>query len=156
MGVAWMVLTSTFTLEGFIVGLVVGFAVLLLISGGGETAQPLNPRKIPGQLWALGVYSLILTRDIWLSGVDVAKKALSPRLALRSGIIAVPTQDATKDASIAALSAHAITITPGELVVDFDGAETMYVHCLDCETSARTAPGAQARRLALLKRILGH
>ena len=56
---------------------------------------------------------------------------------------------------IAAFSAHGITITPGELVVDFDGARTMFVHCLDVEASAQSAPAAQAKRLQLLRRILG-
>jgi multicomponent Na+:H+ antiporter subunit E len=66
----------------------------------------------------------------------------------------VPTQDETHSASIAALSAHAITITPGELVVDFDGAKVMYVHCLDTEATSKTADPAQAARLKLLRRVL--
>ena len=58
-------------------------------------------------------------------------------------------------AGASAFSAHGITITPGELVIDFDGSRAMYVHCLDVEASAASAPGAQAKRLKLLRRIAG-
>lgn len=151
MACAWMALTARFALDAFVVGLLLGVAILRLTQ---ESTTKIDPTKLPDQAAALLVYCLRLCRDIWLSAIDVAKKIVQPKLKLNSGIIAVPTQDETKDANIAALSAHAITITPGELVVDFDGAEVMYVHCLDTEASSKTADAAQAARLKLLRRVL--
>lgn len=152
MGIAWMVLTSNLALDAFLVGYVIGSAILMLVSPNGEKIEF---ARLPGQLRALAVYTVVLGRDILLSGIDVAKKVIRKDMELRSGIIAVPTQDPTENDTIAALSAHAITITPGELVVDFDGGRALYVHCLDAEASARGADAAQARRLGLLNRIMG-
>jgi multicomponent Na+:H+ antiporter subunit E len=96
-----------------------------------------------------------LGHDIWLSSVDVARRVLNPDMPLNPGILRVDTQDEDESDITAAFSAHGITITPGELVVDFDGSLTMYVHCLDMEESAKHAVAAQARRLKLLRRIIG-
>lgn len=148
----WMTLTATLSLEAFGVGFVLGLAILTLLDS--SQPKPLNWRRLPDQIVALLVYSLILCRDIWLSGVDVAKKVIQPKMPLYPGIIAVPTQDLTETDTIAALSAHAITITPGELVVDFDDGRVLYIHCLDAHTSAQNADQGQTRRLRLLQRIL--
>ncbi|MDX2163410.1 MAG: Na+/H+ antiporter subunit E [bacterium] len=151
MAVLWMGLTSRTTLESFGVGYLLSAAILL--------ARPprlrLNVARLPGQLWALFVYALILFRDIVLSGIDVARRVLSPDMRLKLGIITVPTGDTRKSPFVAALSADVITLTPGELVVEIEGDDTLYVHCLDAEASARTADQVQARRLALLLRIMG-
>lgn len=56
---------------------------------------------------------------------------------------------------MAALSAHGITVAPGELVVDFEDSHIMLVHCLDAEEAAKSIFEAQARRLRLFERILG-
>src|SRR5690606_30403999 len=61
-----------------------------------------------------------------------------------------------EDSVIAGASAHSITVTPGQLVVDFDGTKTMYVHCLNVEEAAETLDRDQTRRLKALKRIRGH
>jgi multicomponent Na+:H+ antiporter subunit E len=147
----WLALTATDRpLESFGVGYVIG--VLLLVVLRVHTVK-LEARRLPSQGWAVLQYSALLCRDIWLSAMDVARRVLDPKLPLKLGIIAVPTGE--DDEVIAAFSAHGITITPGELVVDFDGRETMYVHCLDVEASAASAPTAQAKRAALLRRVLG-
>ena len=164
MALAWMPLTAAINLESYAVGFVLSFAVLTVISAGNSD----NPdhvqsgpslKRFPSQALAAALYTLILFRDIYLSAIDVAKRVINPELPLNPGIIAVSTQytptspdDATADA-IAAISAHGITITPGELVVDFDGNQTMYVHCLDVNASAAAAESNQAKRLKFLRRI---
>jgi multicomponent Na+:H+ antiporter subunit E len=150
--VAWMFVTSQLSLGSFVVGLVLGFAVMLLLK---SSQTKLSVRQLPDQLWALLIYSVTLCRDIWLSSVDVAKRVLNPDLPMNPGILAVPTQDPNESEAISAFSAHGITITPGELVVDFEGKHIMYVHCLDVEASSQSAHIAQTKRLKLLNRILG-
>jgi multicomponent Na+:H+ antiporter subunit E len=152
LSVLWMMLSSSVSVGSFIVGYLLGFALLLVI----KTEQVhIDHRKLPSQLAALFIYTVTLARDIWMSSMDVARRVLHPDLPLNPGMIAVPTQDEDASDVTAAFSAHGITITPGELVVDFEGSHTMYVHCLDVEASAKNAAQAQAKRLRLLRRIQG-
>jgi multicomponent Na+:H+ antiporter subunit E len=51
------------------------------------------------------------------------------------------------------LSAHAITLTPGELVLGIDDQGVLYVHCLDVTQSAAYAAEAQQLRQELLSKI---
>jgi multicomponent Na+:H+ antiporter subunit E len=155
MALMWVLLTGRLTLDSFLVGYLVSFALLLGILRNHALREGMMGRSLPGRLVTLVVYTLTLFRDIFLSGIDVAKRVLAPTLLLRPGILAVPTQDPDEHAVVAALSAHSITITPGELVVDFDENRVMYVHCLDVEASAANADRAQVRRLEMLRRILG-
>jgi len=152
MAVLWVLVSSSVSLGSLLVGYGLGFAILYVLN---VCDMELSLRKLPSQTVALIIYTATLMRDIWLSSVDVAKRVLDPTLPLNPGVIAVPTQDETECDFTAAFSAHGITITPGELVLDFDGSHTMYVHCLDVEASGKNAPGAQTKRLALLNRIKG-
>jgi multicomponent Na+:H+ antiporter subunit E len=152
MAVLWMIVVSSITPGSFFVGYVLGFALLYLMKMEGVRV---DAHKMPQQIKAFGVYLLTLGRDIWLSSMDVLKRVLSPDMGLNPGMIPVRTQDEAESDFTAAFSAHGITITPGELVVDFDGNHTMYVHCLDVEASAKVADSAQAKRLHLLKQIKG-
>lgn len=152
MAVIWMVVTASINPGSFVVGFLVSFAILLMVK---LEKIEINYRRLPNQFAALLVYTVTLFRDIWMSSVDVAKRVLNPSLPMNPGIIAISTQDADASDFTAAFSAHGITITPGELVVDFDGSHTMYVHCLDAEASSNNAPAAQTKRLKLLRRIVG-
>jgi multicomponent Na+:H+ antiporter subunit E len=147
-----MILTASISIGSFLVGFLLGFAILFGLKM--NTIQ-INGRRIPGQIAAFVVYTVTLLRDIWNCSVDVAKRVLNPKMPMNPGIIAVPTQDPDEGDFTAAFSAHGITITPGELVVDFDDSHTMYVHCLDVEASAQNADGAQTKRLKLLRRMIG-
>jgi multicomponent Na+:H+ antiporter subunit E len=148
----WMIITSNLSPGNFIVGFSLGFAILLAAKL--ENLQ-VNYRRLPAQAGSLAVYVVTLLRDIWMCSVDVAKRVLHPNMPMNPGIIRVATQDPDEGDFTAAFSAHGITITPGELVVDFDGCHTMYVHCLDVETSSANAESAQARRVKLLRGIIG-
>lgn len=150
--IAWMIVTASLSIGSFAVGFVLGFAIVMALH---VERIPLDPRRLPDQLAAFGLYAVTLGRDIWLSSVDVTRRVLNPDLPLRPGLIRVSTQDGQESEVTAAFSAHGITITPGELVVDFEGNHIMLVHCLDVEASSRNATQAQARRLHLFERILG-
>lgn len=148
----WMVVAGNLSLESFVVGFALGFAILFVMKI--ENIQ-VNYRKLPDQIKAFCVYTVTLARDIVLSSVDVARRVFDPDLPINPGVIVVPTQDETESDFTAAFSAHGITITPGELVVDFEDDHTMYVHCLDIEASSKNATRAQTKRLDLLRRIIG-
>jgi multicomponent Na+:H+ antiporter subunit E len=151
LALGWMIVTDQFNPGGLLVGYSLGLLAVLLIR---PPAERLNARTLPGQMFALIIYIVTLFRDIFLSSIFVARIALAPRLRLRPGLIRVPTGDLRKREISAALSAHNITITPGELVVDFEENDAMLVHTLDRPLSEKNADANQARRMALINRIL--
>ncbi len=155
MALAWMPLTANFSLDSFGVGYVLSFAILWVLFYGGVPAKRPG-QQLPAQAVAAVLYLLTLFRDIFISAVDVAKRVIDPKMPLAPGIIAVATQVGEESAdtadTLAAASAHGITITPGELVIDFDGSQTMYVHCLDVGASAQVAEANQTRRLSTSKK----
>lgn len=152
MAILWMIVSGDLSPGSFGVGYVLSFAILVMVKA--EKVE-VDRRKLPDQLKAVFIYVITLARDIWLSSIDVTKRVLNPELPMNPGLIAVPVQDETENDFTAAFSAHGITITPGELVVDFEGKHTMYVHCLDMDASEKNAQQAQRKRLTLLRRIQG-
>ena len=151
----WMVLSNQHTITSFLIGYFLGFATLSLIH---TEKKKLNVLHLPHQLFWLVVYIGWLLYEIILSGLDVTRRVLDPRLPIKSEVIPVSTQDNTHNSFVSALSIHAICVTPGELVVDFEGtadAPIMYVHCLDAEASRPHLDSDQARRLRFIRRIFG-
>lgn len=149
--IVWMLITSRLNIESFLVGLVFGLLISLL----SPRRIVIDGQQLPRQVVALVIYTLILARDIVLSGLDVARRVLSPTMPLNPGIIAVETQDEARSPLVAALSSDVITLTPGELVVEIEDNHILYVHCLDVERSSKHAAKQQTQRLKLLLRILG-
>jgi multicomponent Na+:H+ antiporter subunit E len=126
-----------------------------------QNDEPVRLSKIPGQLIGLVIYVIRLAIDVFLSGVDVAGRVIRPSLPIKPDVQRVNTQDATNDNLISALSAHSITITPGELVIDFEegehGETIMLVHTLDKDASnMEKLTRDQTKRLKLIRQILGH
>lgn len=105
-----------------------GAAVALLVT----LAFPLPP--VPATLrlraWPLLVLVLQFQVDLVLSSAQVAWVAVRPRRAVRGGVVAV-TLRTSSDATLT-LTAEALSLTPGSLIVDVDRpSHTLYVHALD-------------------------
>jgi multicomponent Na+:H+ antiporter subunit E len=86
----------------------------------------------PGRVRLTAVLSLI-PHFLWKSvvaGVDVARRALDPRLPLRTGFVAYPARFRSRPARNA--FASYTSLLPGTLPVEDDG-ETLLYHCLDIE-----------------------
>ncbi|NDJ87069.1 MAG: hypothetical protein GYB66_14415 [Chloroflexi bacterium] len=150
----WVTLSNETSVASFAVGYVVSAAIVTLVRGNEEVNISIT--RLPLQLWWLAVYIADLLVEILLSGLDVAWRVLHPKLLINPGIVPVDTQDDTHNQFITALSIHWITVTPGEMVVDFQEDErcTMLVHCLDVDASRPKLDKAQAERLRLIRRIL--
>lgn len=72
----------------------------------------------------------ILTREVWMSSVSVAKLVLGPIERIRSGFVALPL-DAASDLEITVL-ANSITLTPGTITVHVDTERRVLVmHAID-------------------------
>ncbi len=103
-------------------------------------------------LIGIAQYVAYVVVDVIKCGITVAKIVIDPKLPIRPGIIAV--KSGLRSEIGTALSAHAITITPGEMVVEIGDDGTMYTHCLDAVGSAASADEAQRKRRAMLDKIL--
>lgn len=152
LGIVWMGLTSQTTLENYLVGAVLSWGILAFVR---FNPPKLRWSRLPSQIGATLVYMMLLFRDIVLSSIDVTRRVLSPTIPLNPGIVAATTQDPEHDPLICALSSDIITLTPGELVVDVEDNFTMYIHALDIDATLASIEQVQARRLTLMKRILG-
>jgi multicomponent Na+:H+ antiporter subunit E len=149
--VGWMILTQQVNLASFIIGYVIGAGIVGLMLR--QTERRFNMAALPRQILGLIVYVFILLWDILLSGVDVVLRVVGIR-PVNPGILRVSIQD--KNEVLAGLTAHGITITPGQLVVDFDEKQkVVYVHCLDVEANIPKIDAEQTRRLKNLRRFVG-
>ncbi|MCA9970353.1 MAG: Na+/H+ antiporter subunit E, partial [Anaerolineales bacterium] len=146
-GLYWL-LTGNFEAANLVVGLLLGLGAAALIR---PSRRPVAWRRLPGALLAGVQYVVILLVDLARSGVQVTRIVLSPALPIRPGIVAIPSGCESELAT--ALSAHAITVTPGEMVVEIGEDGVMYTHCLDAAAAAQQLGEAQAMRRKLLQRI---
>ncbi|MGW8251940.1 MAG: Na+/H+ antiporter subunit E, partial [Anaerolineales bacterium] len=102
-------------------------------------------------LLALGRYLLLLAYDLVSAGFQVARIVLNPSLPISPGIIAIPT-GCRSELSLA-LSAHALSVSPGELVIEIDDQGIMYTHVLDASRKSAYVYEAQQIRENLLRKI---
>lgn len=145
----YLALTSNFAWNNLLVGLVVAVGInLLLPRRTGKT----DYRRLPGALIALVRYVALLIVDIIISGVQVAQIVLSPKMNIKPGVVAIPSGCESELGT--ALSAHAITITPGEMVVAIGEDGVMYTHCLaDATQDVAVRQDAQRVRNEMLDKI---
>ncbi len=104
--------------------------------------------------FVLGIfrYAALVVVDMFKSAYQVARIVLDPKLPIQPGIIAIDSGCNSQMAT--ALSAHAITLTPGEMVIAIEEDGTMFIHTLDISRSAEYAEDAQALRRNLLSQIV--
>lgn len=163
MALVWMIFSTNLSIEGFLVGYVLGFAVIVIVRSqtrrDEDIQRQMNIARIPQQIVFLLIYIVRLGWDVLLSGFDVAIRVLQPTIPIEPDVKRVKTQDPDNNELVSALSAHSITITPGELVIDYepDGDDTvMLVHVLDKKQSTEESLAkAQTQRLSMIQRILG-
>ena len=145
----YLALTANLQLSNIIAGLLLSSLILLLLH---PAAQALNWRFLPSTTWAIIRYLLVLTYDLIISGIQVARIVLDPALPIQQGIVAIPTNCESDTGQ--ALSAHAITVTPGELVVEMSDEGVMYTHVLDATHAEDDMAEAQQMREQMLRKIL--
>jgi len=92
-------------------------------------------RFFPSRFYLLRVVAVIslvaiFIKELILSNLAVLKVIIKPKLDIKPGIFALPTE-LKKDWEITIL-ANLITLTPGTLVVDIsDDNSTLYIHAMD-------------------------
>jgi multicomponent Na+:H+ antiporter subunit E len=146
---AYLALTANGAALNWVVGAVVAAVVTGLTPVGGAG---LPVRKWPEAVWALSRYAGVLVADMIRCGVIVAQAVLRPRLRIKPGLVEIPSYCRTALGN--AWSAHAISITPGELVVEVREDGTLVTHTLDIDRSSGSAEAARRRHDRYLSKFL--
>ena len=159
--VLWLLLFWPFGLlaEGevreflLILGFGAGFSFLFAALLGDIYPEQLLPKMLNPMRW---VYFLIyLPYFLWYcirANFDVALRVIHPDVPIKPGIIKVQT---TLDSEMAkTFLANSITLTPGTLTVDIDGAD-LYIHWINIHTDDAAQRTAEicGRFEPLLRRI---
>lgn len=140
--------TSNLEWRNIAFGLIISTGIILLIRPG---PRHMDWHRLPMAMVALAQYLVILAYDLIASGLRTARIVLNPDLPIKPGIIAIPSECDSELGT--ALSAHAITLTPGSMVIEIDAHGVMYTHCLDVTDADKQITNAQKMRRDLLKKI---
>lgn len=144
----YLALTANLEWSNLLLGLLIATGLTRLLQPPRGTIEL---RRLPAALLALVRYLRVVLLNAVRSGVIVARLVLHPNLPLRQGIIAIPSGCDSELAT--ALSAHAITLAPGEMVIEIGEGGVMYTHALDATHSAEYVAEAQQLRRELLSEI---
>ena len=131
-----------------ILGCIIAVGILGLLH---PARRPVPWAQLPSAFLAAAIYLVVLIRNVIHSGLIVTRIILHPKMPLKAGIIAFPPECHSEYGR--ALGAHAISLPPGELLIEMAEDGTMFIHSLDVETSERMVANAQDRRQGLLRRI---
>ncbi len=123
LSLAWTVSTGQFTVANFIVGLVVGYFILLFAQ------RAIGPSPYFAKVPQVARFVLFYLWQMILANVRVAYDIVTPKHYMHPGVISVPL-DAQTDAEITLL-ANLITLTPGTLSLDLSAdRRVLYVHAM--------------------------
>lgn len=115
---------------GIVVSLIVGiFCSPFFIKN--DAFWLFNPKRFFTLIAFIPVYAV----ELWKANVDVAKRALSPKLNINPGIVKIETE-VKSDYGLAMLSS-CITLTPGTITMDIVEENNkcyMYIHWIDVGT----------------------
>ena len=121
----WMILTANVEVANIFIGLGVSVSIALLYTKmfSHSKIEMINP-------YYLGVYILVLSKNLILSNLQIAKRVLSPDMKLNPSIVAVKTE--LKSDWKKLLLANSITLTPGTLTLDIKD-DTLFIHLIECK-----------------------
>jgi multicomponent Na+:H+ antiporter subunit E len=141
-------LTANLEVTNILTGVLIAIGVSFMIP---IPPQRLQLRQLPAAIWALLRYTIILILDLIKSGVQVARILVNPELSIKPGIIAFKMEH--KSEINAALDAHAITLAPGELVVEMTPDCVDFTHFLDVTNSTESLHAVRTMRKDMLDKI---
>ncbi|HSN75127.1 MAG TPA: Na+/H+ antiporter subunit E [Anaerolineae bacterium] len=142
-------LTANLEPSNLVVGLLIAVTLTALLH---PDRLSVDLRQVPRSSLALLRYVVVVAVDVVQGGLQVARLVLDPKLPVRPGIIAIPSGSESQWAT--ALSAHAITLSPGAMVVEIGEHGMMYTHTLDLEQADQSTAELQRLRRDLLEEIL--
>jgi multicomponent Na+:H+ antiporter subunit E len=124
LGFTWMFLTTTYDPVAFLKGYLFGLLIIFVFR------RFFNSRFYLHRVIAVINLLLIFIKELILANIAVLKVVLKPKLDMKPGIFAFPTE-LKKDWEITVL-ANLITLTPGTLTISVsDDNKILYVHAMD-------------------------
>ena len=145
----YLMLTANFEWLNIFAGVLIAMVITWLLR---PRLKTLSWHRVPAAILALIQYLGILVYDIIKGGIMVAKSVWSSNIEIDPAIIAIPSGCDSEFAT--ALSAHALSVSPGEVVVEIDEDGVMYTHVLDVTHSSEYKEQAQLMRRELLSKII--
>jgi len=142
-------LTANLQPSNLVVGLLIAVTLTALLH---PDRLRIDMRQVPGATWALVRYVIVVAKDVIQGGIQVARLVLDPKLPVKPGVIAIPSGSESEWAT--ALSAHAITLSPGAMVLEIGEHGMMYTHTLDITNADESIAEIQRLRRDLLEKIL--
>jgi multicomponent Na+:H+ antiporter subunit E len=142
-------LTANLEPSNLVVGLLIAVTLTAFLH---PDRLSVDLRQVPRATWALARYVFVVAKDVILGGIQVARLVLDPKLPVKPGVIAVPSGSESEWAT--ALSAHAITLSPGAMVMEIGEHGVMYTHTLDITGADESIAELQRLRRDLLEKIL--
>lgn len=149
----WIVFTLNFTAQELIVGAIISLVVALFSARFLIHEKPLYIFKPQRFLSLMNYCFFVFTKELWKANVEVAKKALDPKLSVKSGIVKVPTE--LKSEYGLAILANSVTLKPGTVtmeIVEENSKNYFYIHWIDV-ASTRSKEAGEAIKGILEKRI---
>lgn len=127
----WMFFFDSWTFNMFFIGYAIGLALIYVLHN--FMKEPFYFRKVIAVIKLL----LLFMKELILSSWEVLKQIMRPTIAIRPGIIAVPTE-LRSDWEMAAF-ALLITLTPGTLALEVSPEQdTLYIHAMDIQDAEQT------------------
>ncbi|OMG01248.1 Na+/H+ antiporter subunit E [Paenibacillus sp. FSL R7-0337] len=122
----WMFLNNDWTNSGFIIGYVLGVAVLVVMR------RFFGGRLYLGKIWAVLKLVALLLRELVVSSYVVVKAVLRPNLNIRPAILMYHTE-LKSDWEVAVLITM-LCLTPGSVVLEVSkDNRTLYIHAMDIQ-----------------------
>lgn len=150
--IVWVAVTGKTSLDSFGLGYVIGLGVIWLME---RMDIRFTGVKSLDRIVALLTYVVTILWTSFVSSLHVARMVLRPKIELKTGVVRLNTGDLSESQILTALSAHGINMTPGEMVIEIADGGDLYIHCIDLEESRPVIEQQQAKRLKLLRRIVG-
>lgn len=120
----WMFLNNDWMASGFIVGYLLGIAILFGLR------RFFNERLYLGKGWALIKLAVLLLRELVVSSYVVVKAVLRPKLDIRPAIL-MYTTELKSDWEVAVLITL-LCLIPGSVVLEVSkDNRTLYIHAMD-------------------------
>ncbi|OVE75787.1 hypothetical protein BVX98_06940 [bacterium F11] len=146
---SYLALSENWEWKNWILG---GFLSLFMLALIQVRLSPFQLHRLPIRLWSLLKYLLYLIWDVFDCGINTAKIVLSPKLPIRPGVVRI--NDTLKSKAGKALSAHSLTLTPGDVLMETDEEGMFYVHSLDVDQTEKDGNLFHQRRMKLIKDIV--
>ncbi len=119
----WTAVTATFSFGNLLVGLVLGYLVLVVV--GPAIDQSNYTRRV----WKGITLILFFLKELFMSSIRVAIDVMRPGFRMKSGVVDIPLT-VTSDLEITLL-ANMISLTPGTLSIEVsDDKKELFIHAM--------------------------